>query len=153
MKSAKRSDWKTLPLPEQRATIELDLRFTPDEFEQIKRGVIPVEMEDKWFIYWEDDTLFFHRSWTGFCVYAVRFACDDEGATAVRADLNRDPEQYNNNDDQYDAEMIAYLVDVVLLRKPSRFPSQFSSDTRRAIEQWSQVGRAGLGQHPDGEDR
>ena len=22
-------------------------------------------MEDKWFIYWKDDALFFHRSWTG----------------------------------------------------------------------------------------
>ena len=29
--------------------------------------------EDKWFIYWENDTLFFHRSWTGVCVYIVRF--------------------------------------------------------------------------------
>ena len=153
MKPATPSDWKTVPLPEERTTIGLDRNFSLEELEQIKRGVIPVEMEDKWFIYWENDTLCFHRSWTGFCVYVVRFACDDEGATAVRADLNRDPEQYNNNDDQYDAEMIAYLVDVVLLRKPSRFPSQFSSDTKRAMEQWSQVGRAGLGQHPDDEDR
>jgi len=42
MRSATQSDWKTLPLPEQRGTIELDLRFTPAELEQIKRGVIPV---------------------------------------------------------------------------------------------------------------
>jgi len=152
LKSAKRSDWKTLPLPEQRATIELDLRFTPAEFEQIKCGVIPVEMEDKWFIYWQNDTLFFHRSWTGFCVYVVRFVADGDGAKAFEADLNRDPEQYNNADDQYDRDMIAYLIDAVLLRRPSSFPSKFTSETKQAIEQWSQVGRAGLGQHPDDED-
>ena len=148
MKSATRSDWKTLDLPEQRATIELDLRFTPDEFEQIKRGVIPEEMEDKWFVYWGDDSLFFHRSWTGFCVHIVRFVLDDDGATAVEADLNRDSEQYKNTDDRYDARMIPYLIDVVLLRQPSRYPSKSSSDTRRALEQWSQVGHAGLGIHP-----
>ena len=114
-------------------------------------GVIPEEMEDKWFAYWEDGTLFFHRSWTGFCVYIVRFVCDDDGTTAVEADLNRDPEQYKNTDEQYDVEMIAYLVDVLLLRRPSRFPSRSSSKTRAALEQWSQVGRAGLGEHPGGE--
>jgi len=32
-------------------------------------GLVPEEIEDKWFIYWEDDTLFFHRSWTGNCIY------------------------------------------------------------------------------------
>jgi len=142
-----------LPLPEQRATIVLDLRFTSEELEQIKRGVIPEEMEDKWFVYWEDDKLHFHRSWTGFCVYVATFTCDDDGATAVEADLNRDPEQYNNADDHYDHEMIAYLIDTVLLRRPARFPSKFSSDSKRALEQWSQVGRAGHGEHPGGEER
>ena len=82
----------------------------------------------------------------------VRFVRDDKGASAVEADVNRDPQQYKNTDDQYDAELIVYLIDVVLLRRPSRFPSKSSSDTKRALEQWSQVGRAGLGEYPGGED-
>jgi hypothetical protein len=64
-----RADWQTEPMPEQRARIDLDLRFTRREMAKIKRGVIPEEMEDKWFIFFENDTLFCQRSWAGFCVY------------------------------------------------------------------------------------
>ena len=46
--------------------------------DHIRQGMIPEVMEDKWFIYWKDDALFFHRSWTGFCIYVVRFAADGE---------------------------------------------------------------------------
>ncbi len=148
MREATSSSWKTVPLPEGRTTIPLDRSFSKSEMRDIQVGVIPQEMEDKWFIYWEDDTLYFHRSWTGFCVYVVRFACDEDGTKALEADLNRDPKQYNNTDDQFDAEMIPYLIDAVLLRCPSPFPSRSQSDTKRTLEQWSQVGRAGLGQHP-----
>ncbi len=131
----------------------MDMSFSMDEIQSIQMGVIPEEMEDKWFIYWEGNTLFCHRSWTGFCVYVVRFACDEDGARAFEADLNRDSKQYNNTDDQYDAEMIPHLIDAVLLRRPSPFPSRSQSDTKRALEQWSQVGRAGLGEHPGGEGK
>ncbi len=151
MRKATSSAWQTKPLPKKRTTVPLDQSFSENEILRFQIGVIPEEMEDKWFVYWEDDTLFFHRSWTGFCLYVVRFVCDDNGATAVEADLNRDPEQYKNTDDQYDVEMIPYLVNVLLLKKPVPFPSRSLSKTRAALEQWSQVGRAGLGEHPGGE--
>ena len=38
-------------------------------------------MEDKWFIYWKEGMLFFQRSWTGFCIYVVRFAADGDAWT------------------------------------------------------------------------
>jgi hypothetical protein len=138
-------------MPEECTVIGLDLRFTAGELEQMKRGVIPVEMEDKWFVYWQDDTLHFHRSWTGFCVYVVRFECDESGSRAVEATVNREPEQYRNTDDGYDASMVPYLIDVLLLRRPSKFPARSASRTRAALEQWSQVGRAGFGEHPGDE--
>ena len=151
MRTAKPTDWKALPMPEMQTRIDLGFLCDKNQVILIKRGVIPREMEDKWFIYWKDDELHFHRSWTGFCVYKVRFDCEDMGAAAVSATINRDPDQYTNTDDEYDAKMIAYLIDVVLLRRPSRFPSRSQSNTKRALEQFSQVGRAGLGQHPGDE--
>ena len=30
-------------------------------------------MEDKWFIFMENGILYFHRSWTGVCIYQVHF--------------------------------------------------------------------------------
>lgn len=37
----------------------------PAEVDRLKRGFVPVQMEHKWFIYFEGDWLRFHRSWTG----------------------------------------------------------------------------------------
>ena len=152
MKQATSSNWKTEPLPEERTTIPLDLSYSQHELRDIQLGVVPVEMEDKWFIYWEDDTLFFHRSWTGFCLYVVRFAREDDGVTAVEAELNRDSEQYRNTDDDYDREMISFLINLLLLKRQAPFPSKEATRSNRALEMFHLVGDAALGRHP-GDDR
>ncbi len=120
---AKPTDWQTKPLPDQQAQISLDRDFSPDEIVRIQHGLIPEQMEDKWFIYWEDNQLFFHRSWTGYCVYIVEFATTDEGGTMIAARINRDPDQYRSPDNAYDAEMISCLIDARLLHRPASFPS------------------------------
>lgn len=108
-------------------------------------------MEDKWFIYWQNDRLFFHRSWSGFCVYVVRFTNQGDCYRMVAADVNRDPEQYSEINDERDAAMISYLIDVLLLRQEATFPTAESSPEMEALVEWSQVGRAMFGQHPDHE--
>ena len=35
---AKAGDWKTRPMPDESTVVGIDLNFTPDELEQIKRG-------------------------------------------------------------------------------------------------------------------
>ena len=151
MKIAEETDWKALPMPELNTTIPLGLLYHKKQLIMMRRGVIPREMEDKWFVYWKGGDLYFHRSWTGFCLYIVRFEVEDMGAKAVEAVVNRDPDQYRCTDDLYDAKMILYLISVLLLRRPAKFPSKSKSRHRRALEQWGQVGRAGLGEHPDDE--
>ena len=148
MRIAKSGDWKTLPMPEMFTKTDLGTWFTLNELEQIKRGVIPENVEDKWFVYWEDDTLYFHRSRTGFCRYVVRFELEDDLATAVEADLNRDSEQYQNTDDDYDREIILFLIAVVLLRRRDGFPSDQTSKVKRALELFDLVGDAALDRHP-----
>src|SRR5262245_38613747 len=106
------ADWKTEPLPAQKTTIALHRRVSAHDMQRIRRGLVPEQMEDKWFIYWKDDTLFFHRSWTGYCIYIVRFAATDDGWDMVEAEVNRDATQYLEVHDASDAAMISYLVDV-----------------------------------------
>ena len=53
--------------------VALKRRFSKDEFELIKKGIIPEEMEEKWFIYFNDGHLYMHRSWTGFLAYECLF--------------------------------------------------------------------------------
>ena len=114
---------------------------------QIRLGLIPEAMEDKWFVYWRDDTLFFHRSWTGICIYVARFVADGDGHRMIEAEVNRDPQQYKETRDQRDAEIISYLIDVLLLRRDAAFPSDEPSPETRALMQWSLIGRAMLGNH------
>ncbi len=148
MQRTSRSDWQTVPMPATRAVLPLDRQFEGSDMAAIRRGLIPEEMEDKWFIYWSRNRLYFHRSWTGICIYVVRFKCDDAGGTAVEALANRDPAQYLETDDERDKAMILFLIDVVLLHRPGEFPSTEPSGTKRAVMQWSQVGRAGIGKGP-----
>ena len=115
---------------------------------RIRRGLMPEQMEDKWFIFWEDDTLFFHRSWTGFCIYVVHFACDEDPCRMINAEVNRDPAQYTGVSDERDAKQVSYLVDLLLLQQRVVFPTGEAKPEDNALETWSLVGRAMLGEHP-----
>jgi len=142
------ADWPTNALPPQRVTLSLNRRYSLQEIQRLQRGLVPEEMEDKWFIYWENDTLNFHRSWTGNCIYRVRFVPDGDAYRMIAAEVNRDPEQYRETDDEMDARLIVYLIDVLLLGRSADFPSTEPDEQTRALKKWSQIGRAMLGQHP-----
>lgn len=148
MSDARSTDWKTRPLPRKRTTISLDRMFSKKDMARIRRGVVPRQMEDKWFIYWEGDSLYFHRSWTGFCFYIVRFTEEVAGWRMIEAMVNRNPKQYRETSDEIDRKRIPFLVDVLLLHRNVEFPDDGSLDGDRIISAWSLVGRALLGQHP-----
>lgn len=145
-KPAKKSDWRTEPLPAEHATIELNRSFTSHEMQKIQAGLVPEEMEDKWFIYWSENTLHFHRSWTGNCIFVVRFAKDGDSFRMVQADVNRDPRQWKDTSDSHDAAMISHLIDVLLLKRPSEFPGGDHAMPEAAIMEWSVMGKAMLGE-------
>jgi hypothetical protein len=148
MRTAKATDWRTESLPSERTTISVERVFSQEEMHRIRRGLVPEQMEDKWFIYWEDDALFFHRSWTGVCVYVVRFVSHDGVYKMVQADVNRDPDQYSESIHERDVEKISYLINVLLLHQEADFPSDEPSPEKKALMNWSLVGRAMLGQYP-----
>ena len=148
MLSAKSGDWRTEPLPARFSSVPLDRVFSTEQMQRIRAGLIPRQMEDKWFVYWEEDALFFHRSWTGFCIYVVRFTEEGECSKMVDVQVNGDPEQCSGIRDGHDREMISYLIDVLLLHLPAAFPSEETDQQERAVANWAQVGRAMLGEGP-----
>jgi len=82
-------------------------------------------MEDKWFIYEEDGWLSVHRSWTGICIYKIRFEKTEDSLQIAEAYANRNPEQYTNTGNEYDSSFIAWIIDHFLLgKKDVRFPIQ-----------------------------
>ncbi len=105
-KVAERNDWKRLDMPEQHETFILRRPFTAQQMAALRRGNIPQGMEDKWFWFMEGDTLFAHRSWTGFCIYRIDFKPDGNHTVTV----NRDPEQYGCTSTAEDAEQLHKLL-------------------------------------------
>jgi hypothetical protein len=142
MDAAKRTDRKAEAFPAERKTIALDRTFSPEEMDVIRRGFLPRQMEDKWFIYWQDGTLFFHRSWTGFCIYVVRISPSGDGSKIEDADLNRNTDQYGGKSDEHDAALISYLIDNLLLHRAAIYPDSGGTDPQDALRAWSDVGRA-----------
>ena len=138
-KIANRSSWKILPLPAQRAKLDIGRTFTEQEYHRLKNGLIPRAMEDKWFIFMENDVLFIHRSWTGTCIYELHF---DKQRAITDVWVNRDSEQYKETDNEYDKKLLNFLIDNLLLGQSTPFPmpSNIPGDLPKGVFQHSVSG-------------
>lgn len=114
-----KEDWETRPLPRKRIEIKLDLSFDENAMAQIRKGFLPMVMEEKWFAWFEEPILHFHRSWTGFCIYQIRFEKEENGWRAVSAKVNRNLNQYTEMDDTADQRFVANLIDGWLVNGPT----------------------------------
>ena len=116
MKTVTHKDWKNRPMPERRSQIAVDREFSMGEMERIKRGYLPAEMEEKWFLYFSRNRLYLHRSWTGFCVFIAHFKRKQDSFVLQLIEANRDDAQYSQKDDVYDAQPREYgRKDLVVL--------------------------------------
>jgi hypothetical protein len=142
--NATSASWKHLDPPAERENLSIEDVFADADAEQMTRGVIPQQMEDKWFIYFDDGWLRFHRSWTGAFIYALRMDGCPAGVRVVESWVNRDPEQYAGRDIAYDRKLVRFLIDALLLKKPNvAFPvPPNSSAAPTGVVQHSMVGRA-----------
>jgi hypothetical protein len=132
LKTATRESWKTKPLPVARVALSYARIFDQREHDRLRRGLVPEQMEDKWFIFLEGSWLSFHRSWTGTCIYAVKLREESEGWAVEEAWANRAPEEYRETDDAYDAKLLAFLVDRLLLGLSPAFPLREHVDPSKA---------------------
>lgn len=123
MEIATRGTWQHNPMPESRAELKIERRYTAVEYSQMKNGLVPHEMEDKWFIFLENNVLYFHRSWTGNEIYRMEFVQQADDSVVVKHCLvNRDSEQYRFDTDDNDIQIVCFLIDRLLLRKDVAFP-------------------------------
>ena len=88
-KAAQRNSEKALTMPESRSRLPFTGAFTQQEFECVSLGHRSRDMDDKWFIFLEGNELYFHRSWTGVCIYQVRFEKHGDTYNVIEAWVNR----------------------------------------------------------------
>jgi len=119
---ATRDSWKRVPMPEQKKWIPVDRIFSEEEYQRLQIGLVPQEMEDKWFIYFEEGWLFFHRSWTGRCIYQVRVEpCGPQGVLSAsqyriaETWVSRDASIYRYTDDDHDRALLLFFIERLLL--------------------------------------
>lgn len=119
---ARPNSWNIVQMPAVVASLPLNRTYTVEEFDILARGFVPEVMEHKWFIFMQDNALFFHRSWTGLCIYKVAFEQNNAEYVVQEALVNRDLEQYNSTDNSYETALLSWLIDGFLLHKRVPFP-------------------------------
>ncbi len=115
------------PLPALHAQLPFARTFTQAEYYVIARGLIPTGMDDRWFIFLENNQLYFHRSWTGACIYQITLDHTGDSYVVIEALVNRDPDEYKIADDAFDVGLLTFLIDNLLLGQPARIPPRNTS--------------------------
>lgn len=121
-----KSDWKTKPLPRKREKFILGWHFSTGEMQRIRQGFLPQSMDDKWFIYFSENILHIHRSWTGICIYKAYFNREQIGFTLTHAEVNRNSDQYSETDAYHDRHQLDHLIKFYLLLRVPEFDSSRS---------------------------
>lgn len=115
---ARRDRWKNSPLSNPLPIPAPARIYSEEEMTAIRRGYVPRIMEQKWFIFMEDDWLFAHRSWTGLGVYEATFAPVEGGYRIESAFVTGDGDSYRRSSDEDEAAYLESLIAGHLLRRP-----------------------------------
>ncbi len=93
--------------------LKLDKKLLENEMNIVRKGKIPVDMDDRWLICYKESVLYFYRSWTGNCIYKVKI---DEGRL-VEVQINADKEIYNITDEKTELNFFYELLELFLESK------------------------------------
>lgn len=116
------NSWKIKPMPSRHRRLLIEGSYATDEMRRIELGYIPAEQQDKWFVYFDEEWLHFHRSWTGTCIFQLHLTAGEACFQADTLVINQDPSEYKMDDDAYNLSLVAYLVDHLLLGRFAQLP-------------------------------
>ena len=118
--------WKTVPASENFVPLDFTALFLDVEIDQLMKGLVPVSMEDKWFIHFQDGCLYIYRSWSGKLIYRVTFRQRRSKAFEANAE----------------SEFLNFLIQSLLLGKKMRFPIPRTDRNPKGTLQHNLIGRA-----------
>lgn len=106
-------------------TINVQWVLDQEAYKRLRLGHLAREMEDKWNVYMEDDTVHFHRSWTGMEVF--RFTVEPALSSALSSDqkpseqyrigsfeVEQNPERYTETDEQAIKATLSEVLQAVI---------------------------------------
>lgn len=107
---ATKDSWKTEPMPSEHVLIPMDVKFPRAAMQVVKCGHIPDAMEDHWFMYCDDNTIRYYRSWTGICIFVAKYVEEGGQCTITELQVNRDSAQYGSKDNDHDVALFMALL-------------------------------------------
>ena len=116
-RKARRSSWKVEPLTVPQPIPAPARVWTDKEMDVIQRGYVPWIMDEKWFIFMEQNRLFAHRSWTGLGVYEATFAPTEGGYVIESAAVTGDETGYRRSSDEAESLTLEVLIASYLLKE------------------------------------
>lgn len=112
----KPSDWKNEPMPDENDIFHSGRKLSHSKYSKLKAGIKATNMDDKWFVYSMYNSIYFHRSWTGHCIYIVNVKKDNGNIFLENVVVNRNSAQFGTRDIELNKDMSKKLVDLVLRR-------------------------------------
>jgi hypothetical protein len=119
-RAATRDSWKTLPYDGSYRSFPCAEVFTAEECHRLRQGLVPEVMEDKWFVFFEDPFVYFHRSWTGELAYRLRLTADDRGGRIGEALASTSAGTIG--DPEHESALVSFLLRGLVLRQDVPFP-------------------------------
>ena len=122
----------------------VNLAFTEEQYQKLQKGLIPKAMEDKWYIYFENDCLYFHRSWTGFGILSAEIKREEgEGMKYSIKEFHVERDGNKNGDDLFDLDVLRELIYWGLLGIDIRddFIQKYGAEAKGTMLAWSIFGR------------
>lgn len=121
--------------------------FTKKEFEILKNGFIPKQMEDRWFIFFAENKLHFIREWdkTPF-LYIVSFKKINKNFQTkfqlYQIDISTHLLKTKNTTPAYETRLCLYLILRILLKADVDYPinPNYEDEEQAVMEAWSTVG-------------
>lgn len=91
-----KADWDIKPMTDNIKELKVDIKLTDEELEYVKLGHKPLEMEDHFFMYYDDNdnSINYYRSWTGIQVYKAYYNLNTKSIDRLVAHLV--PEVYSS---------------------------------------------------------
>ena len=101
-------DWKNKPMsPDQCYVIRTDIPIPEVVMERIRQGHLPTQMEDKWFMFFENNTIRYFRSWSGFNIFNAYCEKKEQGYAITKIEV--DTENYNSSPQKAPDALLAFL--------------------------------------------
>jgi len=139
---ATRESWDVMEMPSQNITLPAQILVSTESMEILRMGHIPEVQEDHWFMYCDDDTIHYYRSWTGLCIYEAHYIKLNDSDFVIDAlTINRDPDQYNETDSSADFELFMVLISSEIGHDPAEHWKEYFKNKTGAEKEKIQPGK------------